>query len=462
MRISLRQKLSRGILLVVVVVILLFSMVSQWSIRREFQTYIQAQQIKKTETFVSSISMAFVPINSEWNESELHAIGMSALYDGYIIKVIDKTGNTVWDAQTHDMGLCNQVRNEIINRMNQGTGGAEGDFATREYDLIQKNVIVGSVEISFYGPYFYTQDDFLFLEALNKISYLIGGIALLLAIAMGFVLSRNLGRPILDAVHTTNEIANGNYSVPSLSDTKISELNELSVSINKMADSIIAQEKLRKQLTADVAHELRTPLTAVSTHLEAMIDGIWEPTTKRLSSCQEEVNRIVAIVKDLEQLELIENKHYQLQYTRFSLNELVTKVCSNFTMQLKEKNLRLTTEGEEVQLYGDYDRMTQVVVNLVSNAIKYTNEGDQIIIRMYKEKEKVVLSIEDAGIGISKEQLPYVFERFYRVDKSRNRKTGGAGIGLTIVNSIVDAHGGKVSIDSNEGVGTIVKVELPN
>lgn len=462
MRLTLRQKLSLNIIVVVVIVLFLFSMGSQWSIRREFRSYVMAQQRNKTETIVSSLSETFLPIYNDWEEEEIHAIGMSALYTGFIIQVRDKGGTVVWDAETHDMGLCNQVRNEIVSRMEKDSNLKNGEFSTHEYDLKQEQVKIGSVRISFYGPYFYSQDDFHFLQALTMISYLIGGIAVLLATGIGFLLARNISKPILHAVHATNEIANGNYTVRNLPDTKVIELNELASSINKLADSITAQELLRKQMTADVAHELRTPLTAVSTHLEAMIDGIWEPTSKRLTSCHEEVNRIISIVKDLEQLEVFENKQYQLRYSTFFLDELVKKVCNNFTIQIEEKQLQLLLEADRVELHADYDRITQVVVNLLSNAVKYTNEGDRIHIRVCKEKEKVVLYLKDSGIGISKEQLPYIFERFYRVDKSRNRKTGGAGIGLTIVSSIVSAHGGNITVDSDKGIGTTVRVEFPN
>ena len=462
MKLTIRQKISFNIIAVVIVVLLLFSIITQWSIQGEFRSYIESQQRKKTETIVSSLDATFIPINNDWNESEIHAIGMSSLYEGFIIKVSDLAGNTVWDAETHDMGLCNQVRSDIIERMAKEGGVTGGEFSTNVYDLKQENVVIGSVTISFYGPYFFSQDDFIFLQTLNKITYIVGGFSLVLAIIIGYFLAKNISKPISNAVHATNEIANGNYTVRSLLDTNVIELNELSSSIHKLADSITAQESLRKQMTADVAHELRTPLTAVSTHLEAMIEGIWEPTNERLTSCHDEVNRIIAIVKDLEQLELIENKRYQLHCTTFSLKDVVTKVCNNFAMQMKEKSLQLSVEGKDLSIHADYDRVTQIVVNLLSNAIKYTNDGDRISIRLCNEDSKSVLYIEDTGIGISKEQLPYIFERFYRVDKSRNRKTGGAGIGLTIVNSLVEAQGGKISIESEQGVGTTVKVEFPS
>ena len=460
MRLTIRQRISLGIIALVMAILFLFSMLSQTAIRREFQSYLKDQQKKKAETMVLSLSTSYEAQNQEWKLDEIHAIGMAALYDGYIIKLSDMEGNSIWDAETHDMGLCNQVRNEIITRMDHKGLESGGKFSTKQYQLLQERVMIGSVSISFYGPFFYSQEDFSFLHTLTMITYLIGGVAVILAIVMGTILARNISKPILNAVQTTNQIANGDYSVLSLLDSKIIELNELSASINKMTDSIVAQENLRKQLTADVAHELRTPLTAVSTHLEAMLEGLWEPTMERLLSCHEEVNRIIFLVKDLEQLEVIENNRYQLQYTTFSLNDLVTKVCHNFMIQMEEKELQLTITGEQIELYADYDRITQVMVNLLSNAIKFTNGGDEIRIHMNQEKDKTILSIIDTGIGISKEQLPYVFERFYRVDKSRNRKTGGAGIGLTIVSSILAAHKGTISIDSEIGIGTTVRLEF--
>ena len=210
-----------------------------------------------------------------------------------------------------------------------------------------------------------------------------------------------------------------------------------------------------------MAHELRTPLTSVSTHIEAMITGLWEPSEERLESCYEELNRITTLVKDLERLANVENGCYKLQKSLFDMFELVRRVAANFEYKIKEKKIQLKLIGEEVIIEADQDRIFQVVTNILANAIKYTSEEDEIIIKLYKKYEYAVCEIADTGIGIPQEEIAHIFERFYRADKSRNRKTGGAGIGLSIVNSIVKAHNGKIEVDSMLGKGNNFKVYLP-
>lgn len=461
MKQSIRARLSLTIMAVVLFVVVLFGVIANLSIRKEFNGYVKRQQAKKTEVIIESIQHSYNVQENQWDENELHAIGMSSLYDGFIISVYDKAGNVVWDAESHDMHLCNQIRHDISTRMENEQPGNQGTFETNQYVMQTRTGMIGSVNVSFYGPYFYSQNDFTFLNALTEIVFLIGGIALILSLGIAYLLARNISKPILKAVEVANHIANGKYDVIRQEETNMIELDKLSSSIHKMADSITKQELLRKQLTSDVAHELRTPLTAVSTHLEAMMEGIWEPNQQHLESCYEEVNRMIHIVKDLERLEKLEGERYRLKYSAFSLYGLIQRLLENFALQIKEKNLMVTLDGEGTLITADEERVAQVMVNLISNAIKYTKEGDDINIHVSEDKENVIISISDTGIGIPKEELPYVFERFYRADKSRNRKTGGAGIGLAIVKTIVEAHKGGITVDSEQGKGTTFTIQLP-
>lgn len=458
---TIRRRLSFAIMVVVLLVIVLFAVVSNLAIRKEFQRYVQRQQEKKTEVIVESINHSYHVQDGTWDENELHAIGMSALYDGFLVTVYDRNGQVVWDAESHDMSLCNQIREEISTRMQNEQAVAKGAFETSQYVMQNSFDPIGSVNVNFYGPYFYSQNDFSFLNALTKIVLLIGGIALVLSIGIAYLLAKNISKPVLKAVKVADEIANGQYNVISIEDTNIVELDTLSSSIYKMADSITRQELLRKQLTLDVAHELRTPLTCVSTHLEAMIEGIFEPSQEHLESCYEEVNRITYIVRDLEQLEKIEQERYHLKYASFSLYLLIQNLLNSFALPIKEKKLFVTLKGSKTVITADQERIAQVIRNLISNAIKYTNEKDEIAIYVQEEEKVCKIIIADTGIGIKTEELPFIFERFYRADKSRNRGTGGAGIGLAIVKSIVKAHDGNVFVTSEEGKGSSFILELP-
>jgi signal transduction histidine kinase len=230
---------------------------------------------------------------------------------------------------------------------------------------------------------------------------------------------------------------------------------------NRLTQALSEQESLRKRLTSDVAHELRTPLSAVGSYLEAMTEGLWEPTPERLQSCHEEIKRLGVLVADLERLAKIEDGNLQLAKTTTDLYEIVQTAVHNLEPKAMEKELSLSVEGSSVSIEADRERIIQVVMNLLNNAILYTPAKGHIHAKVWKEGQSGRIRVEDDGIGIPEDELPFIFERFYRTDKSRNRKTGGTGIGLTIAKSIVEAHGGKIEVTSAQGVGSCFTVILP-
>lgn len=270
----------------------------------------------------------------------------------------------------------------------------------------------------------------------------------------GVLLARRLSAPIVKTTEITREISEGNYTIRSKSNVRTLELEELSEAVNHMAESLEAQEAIRRRLVTDVAHEMRTPIANVSFQLEAIIEGVWEPDPKRLQSCYDELQRISHIVADLEQLRQIESENLILEREPVDLLELSQAVQTAFEPELAKKQLSCTVEGDSTIISGDQKRLHQVIFNLVSNAIKYSAEGGHIHISVTDGEKAVTLTVEDQGIGIPEKDLPLIFERFYRTDRSRNRKTGGAGIGLTIVKAIIHAHNGKISVESKEGYGS--------
>jgi signal transduction histidine kinase len=231
--------------------------------------------------------------------------------------------------------------------------------------------------------------------------------------------------------------------------------------VRQHKEALDRQEALRRRLTADMAHELRTPLTCVGSYLEAMHSGMWEATTERLRACHDEIIRLGRLVAELERLAAAESDRSKLEKTRVDLLELVRAVSGNMSAEAAKKMLSLSVGGESAVVFADRERMAQVVTNLLSNAIKYTPEGGHIRAEVTDAAANGVISVRDNGIGISERELPLVFERFYRTDASRSRKTGGAGIGLTIARSITAAHGGAISAESREGEGSCFTVVIP-
>jgi signal transduction histidine kinase len=195
--------------------------------------------------------------------------------------------------------------------------------------------------------------------------------------------------------------------------------------------------------------------------MEAMIDGIWEPERDRLVSCHEEILRLSKLVGELETLSRYEGENLKLHKERFELSELIKRILLNFENDFKTKGVFLEFGGDEVWVDADRDKISQVMVNLISNALKYTPEGCRVRVATGETQSEAIVTVIDTGIGIPESDLPYIFERFYRTDKSRSRATGGSGIGLTIAKSIIDAHNGSISVDSKVNQGSTFAVSLP-
>lgn len=457
----LRSQLSMTIMMTVLFTIAVISLLSNIIINREFELYKAEQQKKKADNIVANFTNQYNSMKQEWNIEFIHGMGMYALYDGYIIKVYDQSGEVVWDAQNHDMEMCTQIMHEITKRMEAKRPNISGAFVSHEYDLTKNGQKVGSMDISYYGPFFFSESDFHFLDTLNVVLMVIGIVSLFLSLIIGSLLAARITRPIKKTVYIAKRISEGNYSIRFEGKTKLKELDELAAAINCLTEGLAEQESLRKRLTVDIAHELRTPLTTLASHLEAMIEGVWEPSVERLQSCYEEISRLTGLVSDLERLAKTEGDNLVLNKSYVDLMDIAHSCYDRYEIEAKKKNISLVIAGRSAIAHVDKDRMSQVMANLLTNAIKYTPENGHIRIEVEESENSSIFAIEDDGIGIPEHELSLVFERFYRTDKSRNRKTGGAGIGLAIVKSIVMAHGGTVQANSNKEQGSRFTVTLP-
>jgi signal transduction histidine kinase len=426
------------------------------SVNRAFTQYVAEQGKARGEGIASDIERYYNSITGSWNVDYLHIIGMYSMYDGYVLKIFDRNGNSLWDAENHD---CWHIMEEITGHMQKrGTGGG---YITNIYDLDQNGHKIGSVSVTYFGPYFLSEVDYTFIRALNAILLAIGVLAGVFAVFVGILLARKITRPISKTAQIAMQIAEGNYKIRFERNTKTKELNDLATAINYLAGALNEQENLRRRLTTDMAHELRTPLTAVGSHLEAMIMGLWEATPERLQGCHDEVKRLESLVADLGRLSKIEDDNLKLNKTTEDLLNIAQTVADNMKAEIDKKALSLSVVGVQAFVEADKDRMNQVIANLLSNAVKYTPSGGSIQMEVSDSAKYGVIKVKDNGIGISEQELPLIFERFYRTENSRSRKSGGAGIGLTIVKSIVMAHGGTVSAESKPDVGSCFTVQIP-
>ncbi|MFZ7131385.1 MAG: ATP-binding protein [Eubacteriales bacterium] len=458
MKFSLRARLSASYIFIAVISILLISFLSNGLLEILFRQYILNEQEKRSNDLVHQITQQYI---ATWDVKAVESIGIHALEQGMIIRVVDDGGNVVWNARNHNSGLCDQMLEHMAQNMNSRYDDFEGSYKEGQYDLIVQSQRIGTINIGYYGPYYFNDNDIYFLNTLNLLFLGVGVVVFLLAILFGWMMSKGINAPIINVVHRAKQLSNGNYDENINITSNIQEIEQLTGSMNQLASSLKEQELMRKRLTSDVAHELRTPLATLQSHLEAMIDGIWEPEIRRLQSCYDEILRINSLINNLEKLTKIENENLILEKQKFNIYDVIKHTVQYFDIEANNKKIVINVTGQSISIIADKDKIGQVITNLLSNALKYTPIGGQIDIDVYNEAHNVRVEIKDNGIGISPRDIRYIFERFYRVDKSRNRHTGGSGIGLTITKAIVESHNGKIGIKSRVGEGTAVSILLP-
>ena len=288
--------------------------------------------------------------------------------------------------------------------------------------------------------------------------------AMLAALALSFLFSRRVVAPVITMSHATQRIADGHYDerVQAIGED---ELSQLATRFNQMADKLDQVESMRRRLIGDVSHELRTPLTAIKGSMEGLIDGVLPANEETYQQIHAEADRLNHLVDDLQELSRVESRAYQLDFRSLDIASLVQTVTKRLVSKAESKRISLDFEltPDLPPVLADEDRAIQILTNLTGNALQYTPESGKVTISAKRINDDIRFSVHDTGIGIPPEHLSHIFDRFYRVDKSRSRQAGGgSGIGLTIARALVEAHGGRIWVESQgEGKGSIFNFTLP-
>jgi signal transduction histidine kinase len=303
--------------------------------------------------------------------------------------------------------------------------------------------------------------ELLFLARVNQAVIFASLIATAVALLLAVLLARTLTRPLRELTAATRAVAKGDlaHKVPVRSED---ELGELAASFNLMNTELAQAQELRHQMTADIAHELGTPLSLILGHSEALSEGVLPPQPETFHVIHDEARRLSGLVDDLRTLSLAEARELPLTRRPASPRALLERAAAAHAPRAKQGNilLQLGADKQLPDVNVDSDRMAQVLDNLLGNAFRYTPAGGEIRLSASPGLDGVRLSIQDSGPGIPAGELPYVFERFYRGDKSRQRHEGGSGLGLAIARSIVEAHDGRIWAESEPGRGATFIIEL--
>ena len=273
------------------------------------------------------------------DKKAIENVGEDAITAGLIITVRDKNDNIIWNARDYDNIVCEKILNKIIENTNKVSPGIDIKNTFDKFDIKQDETSIGKLEIEYIGPIYYEDSDVIFLKMLDKILFILGLLFFIVSIIVGWLLSYTISNPILKVIDATNLISEGNYSRSIKEDYSIYEINKLVKSINMMAGDLDKQEKIRQELTKDISHELRTPITTMQAQLEAIMDGLWEPSEERLKSIYDELQRLNRLTVSIENLSRCEGGKIRLNKSKEDLENVITTILTNFEKQLLDKDI---------------------------------------------------------------------------------------------------------------------------
>lgn len=301
------------------------------------------------------------------------------------------------------------------------------------------------------------------ITKLNLVIWLTALVFILLSAVVIYLNSLRISKPIKKMELAADRLASGENS-EDLIVTSTDEIGKLAQSFNYMKLQLANTEKMRREFIANVSHDMRTPLTSINGFVSGMLDGIVqsEDYNKYLNLIKDETIRLIRLTNEILQLAKIQAGSIKLYRENLKVKDILDSVLSSTGALMDEKSIRVSMECDSTsKLVADSDKLKQILINIVDNAIKYTGHGGEIFIRVKYKPGKTEFRIKDTGIGIPAEDLPYIFDKFYRVDKSRQTSPGGTGLGLNIAKSLIEFHGGKIWAESEPGAGTEVIFELP-
>ena len=300
------------------------------------------------------------------------------------------------------------------------------------------------------------------LEHLDEALVTAAAISGVTALVLALLLAAIFVKPIGQLTKAASTLATGNLD-ERVAVKGTEEIKTLARTFNQMADALQEAERNRKSMTADIAHELRTPLAVQKVNLEALQDGVYPLTLESLQPIIDQNEMLTHLVQDLRILSLAEAGELPLEPVRFNVNELLESLYTQFNQQAQQRKVKLNLEKgqESVFAYADRTRIAQIVSNLLQNALRYTPEDSEVFLSVEKNSGIVVINVRDTGKGISEEALPYVFERFYKADKSRSRGETGSGLGLAIARKLAELNGGTLTAGNNPQGGAVFSLQIP-
>ncbi len=415
---------------------------------KDFREYLEGEMEDRVYWVMADLEGTYEKY-SGWIEDVISEDTIWALMLGLEIKIKDTEGNVVMDTEKAISTLSPLVKRRVMAVSNFTK--SENPSSFQPYPLFLKGKEIGALEVRFLRP----RKESIFIERSNRFLVLslfaLGGLAIVLSI----IFSRKLTNPIKRLASAAKAVSEGNLK----SRVKISdndEIGKLSETFNMMAKNLEVQESLRKKLIANVAHELRTPISAMRGEIEGMIDGLITMDKEQLQSLYEETGRLKNILDGIDELSQAQASALSLSKQHVELKQFLKNIMERFGKLFLDKGVNLEFQCDDgLSVNADPDRLSQIVINLLSNALKAADKNGSVWINAGRRNSEVFIEVADTGHGIKKEDIPFIFERFYKAHP------GGLGLGLTIAKELAEAHDGRIEVKSEYEKGSIFTVYIP-
>jgi signal transduction histidine kinase len=434
-RVGLRGRLALALAAVAVVSVALATVLADAGLNSRLDQFAR-ERLQTAATHSAQLAGSLYTAQGHWTSGIATQLGHLAEMNGYRLVLLDGAGTPL-------------------------TSRASLPRPRASASVVVGGRIVGAVTVAPVQGQVLTGQDRSLHDRLDRLHLLAGGLAIVLGLLSAGLMAPALARPVRRLTEAARRMQRGDL------DTRVnpggaSELRELGQAFNRLAETLEHEERIRRDAAADVAHELRTPLAGIVSRIEAAQDGVLADEQRNLEAMHTEALRLTRLVEDLGRLAEAQQPGLTLQRQLLDMQELVQERARVYSDHLQAKGITLQQRLGAARAYGDRGRIAEIVDNLLSNALRYTDAGGTVTVELSQRDGEAVLEVADTGIGIPGEDLPYIFERFWRGEPSRARRTGGAGIGLALVRELVRAHGGRIDVESRPGEGSRFRVTLPS
>jgi len=449
-------------LLVIVLSLLGVSILVRQSAQNEIQTFLGRGGLIGAEALVEELETWYAT-NGSWDGVETVMPGSDhAASRGNAGSGAGAGGPQQGMGRLNTLRLADADGVIIYEPLNQENVGTIMDQDANKIELSFDGEVIGFLQPQEDG---YAQEnaqfEARFLERINNASLaaaaISGGVALVLALLLAYVLIK----PVNVLVGATEAVAKGDFTYR-VAIKKPKELARLGKTFNQMASALEQAEKRRKNLSSDIAHELRTPLAVQRAHLEAMADGVFPMTKENMQTIQAQNNLLNRLVEDLRLITLADSGKLALDIQNVDMHRLVTGIIEQFTAKAKEKNITIKKDLQACgNIRADAQRIQQILHNLLQNSIRYTPENGTLFVNLLCTDDSMRCIVRDTGSGIPEEALPFIFDRFYRVERSRSKNAGGTGLGLAIARNLAEIHHGSLRAANHPNGGAEFVLTLP-